>query len=173
MAVFLLTQSKKGKMRLMKVSSVNEVISVIANIGVIASIAFLGIEMQQNTAMMQSQTRNSIVENQLSFYERGIENTEFSEVATRLRADPNAYPSGSTELFQYTLFILSQLRMWENEFFQYQKGLFETDEFEARTNTWKTNIALTSKLNVWKDMENQFAPSFRNYLNKIIIEQSQ
>ncbi|MDA9004215.1 hypothetical protein N9J28_00225 [bacterium] len=159
-------------MRLTKVSSVHEGISIIANIGVVVSIAFLGIEMQQNTAMMQSQTRNSIVENQLSFYERGIDNSEFAEVITKLRLDENAYPTGSTERYQYSLFIISQLRMWENEFFQYQKGLFEADEFEARTNTWKVHIALTSKLNIWRTQENQFAPRFRNYLNDIINEQS-
>ena len=63
-------------MRLKKVSGVHEGISIIANRGVVVSIVFLGIEMQQNTAMMQSQTRNSIVENQLSLYERGITNSE-------------------------------------------------------------------------------------------------
>ena len=159
-------------MRLTKVSSVHEGISIIANIGVVVSIAFLGIEMQQNTAMMQSQTRNSIVENQLSLYERGITNSEFAEVASKLRSDSKSYVDISPERFQYTLFVLSQLRIWENEFFQYQKGLFEADEFEARTNTWKVNISITSTLNVWRNSETQFAPRFRNYLNDIINEQS-
>ena len=159
-------------MRLTKVSSVHEGISIIANIGVVVSIAFLGIEMQQNTAMMQSQTRNSIVENQLSLYERGITNSEFAEVASKLRSDPNAYPTPSPERFQYTLFVLSQLRIWENEFFQYRKGLFEIDEFEARVNTWKVAVTTKSTLNVWRNSETQFAPSFRNYLNDIINEQS-
>ena len=159
-------------MRLTKVSSVHEGISIIANIGVVVSIAFLGIEMQQNTAMMQSQTRNSIVENQLSLYERGITNSEFAEVASKLRSDPKSYADISPERFQYALFVLSQLRIWENEFFQYQKGLFETDEFEARTNTWKVNISIMSTLNVWRNNETQFAPRFRNYLNDIINEQS-
>ena len=159
-------------MRLTKVSGVHEGISIIANIGVVVSIVFLGIEMQQNTAMMQSQTRNSIVENQLSLYERGITNSEFAEVASKLRSDPNAYPTSSPERFQYTLFVLSQLRIWENEFFQYRKGLFELDEFEARVNTWKVAVTTKSTLNVWRNSETQFAPSFRNYLNDIINEQS-
>ena len=64
----------------MKISAINEGVSFVANIGVIASIVFLGLEMQQNTEMMQSQTRNSIMENQLSFYERAIENNEFAKV---------------------------------------------------------------------------------------------
>ena len=64
----------------MRISAINEGVSLIANIGVIASIVFLGLEMQQNIEMMQSQTRNSIMENQLSFYERAIENNEFAKV---------------------------------------------------------------------------------------------
>ena len=58
----------------MKISAINEGVSLIANIGVIGSIVFLGLEMEQNTAMMQSQTRNSIAENQLSLYQTAIEN---------------------------------------------------------------------------------------------------
>ena len=38
---------------LMKISALNEGVSLIANIGVIGLIVFLGLEMQQNTAMMQ------------------------------------------------------------------------------------------------------------------------
>ena len=49
------------KGELMKISAINEGVSLIANIGVIGSIVFLGLEMQQNKEMMQSQTRNSIV----------------------------------------------------------------------------------------------------------------
>ena len=51
----------------MKIQKINEAVSLIANIGVIASIIFLGVEMQQNTDMMRSQTRNSMTENQMSF----------------------------------------------------------------------------------------------------------
>ena len=68
----------------MKISAINEGVSLTANIGVIESIIFLGLEMQQNTAMMQSQTRNSIVGNQLSFYERIIENPEVAERRNRI-----------------------------------------------------------------------------------------
>ena len=71
----------------MKISALNEGVSLIANIGVIGSILFLGLEMQQNTEMMRSQTRNSTVENQLSFYERGIEINDFAKVIAEKRLD--------------------------------------------------------------------------------------
>ena len=154
----------------MKISAINESVSLIANIGVIASIVFLGLEMQQNTAMMQSQTRNSIVENQLSFYERAIDNIDFARVATEFRANGDAYAAGTAEDFQYSLFSLSQLRMWENEFYQYQIGLFDSDEFEARTNTWRRQIISANLTGIWGRAQDSFAPDFRMYLNAIINE---
>ena len=81
----------------MKISAINEGVSLIANIGVIGSIVFLGLEMQQNTEMMQSQTRNSIVENQLSFYERGIENSEIGATRDKINLDLDVE---ATERFQ-------------------------------------------------------------------------
>ena len=154
----------------MKISAINEGVSLIANIGVIGSIVFLGLEMQQNTAMMQSQTRNSIVENQLTFYERIIDNNDFARVATEIRSDTKPYPLGTPEHFQYALFIASQLRMWKNEFYQFQIGLFDSDEFEARTDLWRNQISIASTLETWRTQESGFSPDFRNYLNKMIDE---
>ena len=151
----------------MKISAINEVVSLIANIGVIGSIVFLGLEMQQNTEMMQSQTRNSIVENQLSFYERGIENSELADIRDSLNSDSNIEV---TERFQYTLYIMSQLRMWENEFYQYQIGLFESDEFQARTVLWRGQISVNANVAVWELYQDSFAPDFKIYLNGMIDE---
>ena len=95
---------------------------------------------------MQSQTRNSIVENQLSFYERAIENNDFAIVIAEMRLDPDSYPISTPESFQYALFMASQQRMWENEFYQYQKGLFDPDELKARTNLWTRSISFEANL---------------------------
>ena len=151
----------------MKISAINETVSLIANIGVIGSIVFLGLEMQQNTEMMQSQTRNSIVENQLSFYERGIEHSELADVRNRLGSGQDIK---ATEQFQYTFFMLSQMRMWENEFYQFQLGLFDSAEFTARTNAWRRQMERTANLPIWRNLEDAFAPDFRNFMNKIISE---
>ena len=151
----------------MKISAINEGVALIANIGVIGSIIFLGFEMQQNTEMMQSQTRNSIVENQLSFYERAIENPEVAKIRERINSDVEIE---ETERFQYTFFMLSELRIWENEFYQYQIGLFESDEFEARTKAWRGQMSMDANIVIWRRTENAFAEDFRVYLNEIIDE---
>ena len=157
----------------MDMSKAKEVISLIANVGVIGSIVFLGIEMQQNTDMMQSQTRNSIVENQLSFYESIVDNADFAEIATDFRADPNAYPLGSSERFRYVFYVMSQFRMWENEWYQFKKGLFDANEFDSRVVTWKRNINVEIKKEIWFTQRESYSKDFSDYLNSIIEEPTQ
>ena len=151
----------------MKISAIDEGVSLIANIGVIGSIIFLGLEMHQNTEMMQSQTRNSIVEHQLFLYEKVLENTEIFDITDRLNANLDVT---ETERNQLHFWILSQLRMWENEFYQYQIGLFDSDEFEARTNTHRDQLTIKSNVAVWERYKHWFAPDFQIYLNEIVDE---
>ena len=154
----------------MDMSKAKEAISLIANIGVIGSIVFLGIEMQQNTDMMQSQTRNSIVENQLTFYELIVDNADFSEIASDFRINPNAYPIDSSERFRYVFYTLSQFRMWENEWYQFQKGLFDANEFQSRVVTWQRNMDVEAKKEIWLTQRDAWSKDFRDYLNSIIEE---
>lgn len=152
----------------MNLSKANEVISLIANIGVIASIIFLGLEMSQNTDMMRSQTRNAMTENQMNFFEGIIESRNFTEVFIEIREDPDNFPSGTPERTQYTFFFLTQLRMWENEWYQYQQNLFDAAEFESRLELW--NFSMTFEINreVWDSQRYSFAVDFRVLLDDMI-----
>ena len=64
------------------------------------------------------------------------------------RIDPSLHPFETPKGFQYALFIASLLRMSENEFYQYRIGLFDSDEFEARTNTWKQEMSITANFGI-------------------------
>ena len=64
----------------MKLSTINESISIIADIGVIASIVFLGLEMRQNKSMIKSQTRDAMTEKQMQFFAALVENEEIAEI---------------------------------------------------------------------------------------------
>ena len=116
---------------------------------------------------MQSQTRNSIVEHQLFLYGQVLENTEIFDIRQKLNSNLDVT---ETETNQFHFYVLSQLRMWENEFYQYQIGLFDSDEFEARTNTWKQEMSIAANLGIWRSSENMYAPDFRIYLNELIDE---
>ena len=151
----------------MKISAINEGVSLIANIGVIGSIIFLGLEMQQNTEMMQSQTRNSIVENQLSVYDKMIENPELFDIADKRSANLDVTRAEGQQLH---IFILSQLRIWENEFYQYRMGLYAAEEFEARKIWWGKIIGIPVNSQTWRLEEETFYPDFRIYMNELLDE---
>ena len=151
----------------MKISAINEGVSLVANIGVIGSIIFLGLEMRQNTEMMQSQTRNSIVENQLSVYEKMIENPELFDIADKRSANLDV---ADAERQQLHVFILSQLRIWENEFYQYQIGLYAAEEFEARKIWWGKIMRRPVNLQTWRVEQETFYPDFRIYMNELLDE---
>ena len=151
----------------MKISAVNEGVSLIANIGVIGSIIFLGLEMQQNTEMTQSQTRNSIVENQLSVYEKMIENPELFDIADKRSANLDVTNAEGQQLH---VFLLSQLRIWENEFYQYQIGLYAAEEFEARKIWWGKIMRRPVNLQTWRVEQETFYPDFRIYMNELLDE---
>ena len=151
----------------MKISAINEGVSLMANIGVIGSIIFLGLEMQQNTEMMQSQTRNSIVEHQLFLYEKVLENTEIFDITDRLNSNLDVT---ETERNQLHFWILSLLRMWENEFYQYQIGLYAAEEFEARKIWWGRIMRRPVNLQTWRVEQETFYPDFRIYMNELLDE---
>ena len=57
-----------------------QTITILANVGVIAGIVFLGIELQQNNELLSSQIRSTRVENRLSLVDRLFDNLEVIEL---------------------------------------------------------------------------------------------
>ena len=146
----------------MKISTINDVISIIANIGVIASIVFLGLEMRQNSSMMLSQTRNEMTQNQMETQLAVVENSDYAKIHNALRADPSAFPVGSSEALQAAFWNITQLRMWENEWYQYQNGLFDETEFEPRLNLWRNSMSNPHNILVWEQARLNFPPILGN-----------
>ena len=54
--------------------------------------------------------------------------------------------------------------MWENEFYQFQLGLFGSDYFAARTNAWKRQMERTVNLSIWNNLDYAFASDLRSFI---------
>lgn len=67
----------------MTMDKLNQWLTLLANVGVIAGIVFLGIEIRQNTEMIQSQTRDSISEKQIAVFEWWATDTENNRIRKR------------------------------------------------------------------------------------------
>lgn len=118
----------------MNADKINKWLALIANIAVVAGIVFLALELNQNSRMMKTQTRNAVTEAILNF--------QFNAQTSGLREVEEKANGGLSSLTGeeirklYQLYV-SNLRLWENVHYQYRNGVFDEDEFAAERNSWK------------------------------------
>ena len=71
----------------------------------------------------------------------------------------------------YTFLVHGMLREHENSHYQFQRGLFNTEDFEARTARFQTNFTrFQGWRDVWAANRDYFAPSFRAEIDRIVSE---
>ena len=151
----------------MSMDKLNRSLTLLANIGVIAGIVFLAVEIRQNTEMIRSQTRDSITGKQIEMFgwlATSAENSRIRTQGNRLELDPD-----SPEAAQYGWMIAGTMRMWENEWYQYQRGLFEPEEFEPRINIWRAVMNNPGFKRQWESTQgNAFSPEFAALISSLI-----
>ena len=152
----------------MNLTKANEIISLIANVGVIGSILFLGLEMRQNTEMIKSQTRDAITEKQMMWYTSLVENEDLAVIWNNSSAEPTILQRGTPEYYRWNFYILENFRMWENEYYQYQQGLFDSSEFEPRLITWAFVLNRPMSIEWWQTAKRSFSPNFVSLMDSLI-----
>lgn len=154
----------------MKISEINDWLSLLANIGVLAGIFFLAIEIQQNTQMIESQTRNSITENIVASSIPAASNEYSANVL--LRGFRGEIEPQTGESITWVLFSQSIFRNWENEWYQYRSGLFAENEFGPRMRNWYGLLELVGFRNYWAENREIYSESFREQIDRVISETS-
>lgn len=101
---------------------VKQTIGILANLGVIAGIVFLGLELHQNNQLLENQARFVLMDNQVSGYMREIENPDLVE--RRLKANTGEV---LTERDQALLLadVLISFTKWEWEYEQFLSGFID------------------------------------------------
>lgn len=140
---------------------------MLANLSVLAGIIFLAVEISQNTNMMRSQTRDAVAEKQVDYFFTLGSSLETAELFSKAA---NEY-SELTDAENIAFFYLNQgiFRIWENEFYQFQSGLFEESEFEPRLTAWKAGIETNEGTRIiWEGTQQSYSPEFVELVNSLI-----
>jgi len=149
----------------MTLSKLNESLTLLANIGVIAGIVFLAVEVQQNTSMMQAQTRDAMTEKLVDWY-AAISSSEFTvQSFWNSRAGT---PGSELEQRAFLFMALGNIRIWENEWYQFQNGLFDETEFEARIKQWPSVINAPGYRRAWEATKETHSPDFVEYIDSLL-----
>jgi len=147
----------------LKLSSFNEQLTLLANLGVIAGIVFLGIEINQNSKMMATQTRTDIALSVMHVIE-AQRNPGVVEANRKLAA-------GEELEFEDTYYLgnlaRTTLRTWENTYYQYQNGLFSDSEFQADFSVWELSMPNPHMSQSWEREKLTYSPEFRKIMDQI------
>ncbi len=148
-------------------NKLNERLTLIANLSVVAGIIFLAVELQQNTQAIQAQTRDSITEKQMEYASWVATNRDLAEVYAKgvRSADLDV-----VERAMWNQYVQGVVREWENSQYQYERGLFTPGEYEARVERWRQSMGNPGYQRYWEGQRQTFAPSFRAEIDRIVAE---
>ena len=143
-------------------------VNTVASLGVILGILFLGLEIRQNTEMMHSQARDAITDKQMMFSEWV---TTEPEMAAAIVASSQGLQNMSPEhRMMFVYFMAGVWREWENSFYQYQRGLFDLQEFEPRMLRWRSQMESQAARAQWAVTRTWYAPGFRSVVDAYVQE---
>ncbi|MEQ8314745.1 MAG: hypothetical protein RL839_00450 [Gammaproteobacteria bacterium] len=148
----------------MTLEKLNSWLTLLANLGVIAGIVFLAIEINQNSKAVTAQTRTDISQSVIQIME--VQRNPGVIEAMRKRR------SGEELSFEDNYYLenlaRTTLRTWENTYYQYQNGLFDDEEFGADYRVWRNSIRATYMRTHWENARLNYSPSFRAAIDELV-----
>ena len=131
---------------------------------VLVGLVFVGLELRQNSAAVQFQTRSQI-------------SIAYAELLQTQRLD-QGLGDASINFLQdeptpreqrvLRLNILAHLRLGENSFYQLREGNYSDREFEGELHYWQGFINTPLNRQVWEQVKNDFSPDFRAELDALV-----
>jgi hypothetical protein len=148
----------------MKKIDLGQTITILANLGVIAGIVFLAVEMQQNNVLLEAEARKSRTDIRRAAFSMQIENPELLRIANKSRAGEVLTDDELSMLRLFWDFLFSG---WQQGYGDYQSGLMELAEMR--------NVAEGVPFERWSGMreywfrtKTRYQPDFVEWLDEVI-----
>ena len=143
----------------------NHWVSVAVNLSVVAGIVFLGIELRQNNALLASEARHHLLENQVEAITQSYDNEHVmggwlkSEAGQEISAE---------ERFALLRYNYSLLRKFEWEYRQYRNGLIEEEDFpiNAYIDIFTTQPLMSE---TWQRYRLRQSEDFRSFIEAEVV----
>ena len=127
-------------------------------IGVILTLAYLAIQIRQNTKATRSSVRQSISDSNLTLPGSLIEKTNIAEIFVK---SFNEEELDRVEKLQLQAFVYRDLRHWENVFFQMREGLLPDEEWSGFRENLIYLFSTSAYQEYWTEESNLFSEPFK------------
>lgn len=147
----------------MKLDRLNAWLTLAANVGVIAGIAFLGVEIRQNTGALQAQFRQSALENATTYLYKAVEDPEL----WLIRFKPDLTDTERTKLAAY-LFVLRERAEWAWR--QFNAGAIDEATWHRVRDVLVGSASFPQTRKWWRYYyaRGDFEPGFREEINTLV-----
>ena len=152
----------------MKKFDLGQTITILANVGVIAGIIFLGLELRQNNELMEAQTRLTTNELGLQFALSLSQNPSLAAILAKVGRDEPLTDAEDIQLYGIGLYVLRAL---EHTYREMVRGaLSETDfDVEGMRAVYHSN-RLDYKLDeTWESVRAQADPEFAQFFDENVV----
>ncbi len=153
----------------MKKIDLGQTVTILANIGLVAGIVFLGVELHQNNELLEAEARATRHQNRSDHTNRLLlENPGLVELI--VKADSG---ESLTQEEQYTLerYLDQALINFQFTFVEYQRGQFDESELEAAAMSSYFN-RLPGMHQYWDEMKGlEFRPAFVQWMEGNVVNE--
>ncbi len=143
------------------------IIDVIGLTTIVASLAFLAVEVRQNTAATQAMTQQAILEagNELSI--NLMTNERLREVLVAAEQEPQLL--GNSETADYLLlraFFTARFNYMENAYFHHSEGTLAPGLWLG-VDKWIKSVLSPTHQHFWTELQAGYLPEFRQYMDSV------
>ena len=151
----------------MKKFEIGQTIQMLANVGVLAGIVFLALEIRQNSNVVQAQSRAQIASDAADHLMRRAENPQLTEISIRANRGGELT---EVEQSQLGTSLQSRVRRWENIHYQYRQGLYSEEEYVGNRNAWRGLLSNPSARQHWERNRDSLSPEFAAELDLLLSD---
>jgi len=146
-----------------------QLIAILANIGVIAGIAFLAIELQQNNELLLAQARRDQLDARSAAGLVEVENPEISNITFKVANGDLLTPIERHRFFSWAMLLFGN---WEWQFEEYEAGhLAEEDLPVVGWRGRARNLPLLEQL--WNETKGNRSQAFIDYMEANVFTKSE
>lgn len=144
------------------------IINSISTIAVVASLLFVGIQINQSNQVAKATIRQSLNETDMQIYTITIDQNALAKADYKLAKGELLNDYEEYQLEKYREF---NFRDFDNSFYQFQIGLFDKEVWRAYRRMIKKLLSSDDGyLKMWKNSKESFSSSFQIEIDKIIKE---
>ncbi|MEY2438835.1 MAG: hypothetical protein QOI34_220 [Verrucomicrobiota bacterium] len=151
----------------MNIETISVWAQLVASVGVIGSLFYLGAQVRQNTRSSRAVVVDSLAKSMHELAFAMAQNDQLLKIVTITLHNWSA--ATEIERARAASFLLGYFKLFENAWFQMRKGTLERGQWQGYDGFLRTVLGQPAVKPWWEMRRTFFAPGFREYVDKCEI----